>query len=241
MDYIQKFNIRAKSYIYATTKYDNVLKEENINAIKMINPKENEKILHLCASGVDIKKYINIKCELVEAETNKDFAFEGRLNYVDIFNLPYNDNTFDKVFILANLHHSSYNEREKIYKEINRILKPNGCFINGDVLEDSQEDYFLNVFVNKYNPLGHEGLFFSENDIKQLNNNNFESSYKIINYKWNFENKNILNDFCYNMFYLKNIDKNEIFDKIKYYLDIEENNNFISWSWKLIYFFSYKK
>lgn len=242
MDYIDKFNVRVKSYMYATRNYKDVLKEENLNAIEMINAKENEKILHLCSAGVDIKENIlkNVNCELIEGDTNKEFAIEDNVYYFDLFNLPFEDNTFDKVLIVANLHHSSIDERNLIYKEINRILKQNGCFVIGDVLKGSKQDRFLNEFVDKYNPLGHFGLFFDNNDIKQLENNNFKSNCKLVNYKWNFLNKDVLNDFSYNMFYLKNIEKDKIFDEVKKYLDIVENNNMISWNWQLIYFHSYK-
>ncbi len=249
MDYIEKFKNRVKGYLYASTKYDKVLENENLTAVRLLNPMKNEKILHIAAVGVNIKKYIDpvLGIDLVEVDQNEDFVKMGGedYKYIDLNNMPYMDNTFDKAIVIANFHHSSESERRIIYKEIFRVLKPNGVFILGDVIKNSQQDKFLNVFVNEYNPCGHQGLFFDWSDLRLFNEVGFKTSIKKEKYKWIFESKEVLIDFCYNFFHLEKIEKSKIYDEIKKYLTIvngsesgNNNNCKLEWDWELIYFIS---
>ena len=182
MDYIEKFKDRIEGYLYASSKYENVLQNENITAVKLLNPMKNEKILHIAAIGVNIKKYIDpiLDIDLIEVDHNEDFVKMGGqgYEYINLDKMPYPDNTFDKVIVIANFHHTSIPERRIIYKEILRVLTPNGIFILGDVLKDSRQDKFLNVFVNEYNPCGHNGLFFDWSDLKLFNEIVFNTSIK---------------------------------------------------------------
>jgi SAM-dependent methyltransferase len=242
-DYTDIFKNRVEDYLEAS-KNDDVLLDENLIAVKMINPKENEKILHLCAGGINIKKYIDLtKIDLLETESTIEFSEKSKLKYVDLFNLPFQNETFDKVFVLAIFHHQTTNNRNKIYQEINRVLKPNGKFILGDVLKDSKMDNFLNIFVNKYNPNGHQGLFFNEEDKELLIKNNFNVEITNPKYYWYFKNQEDLCNFSRKLFYLKNYQKNnkDLFEEISTHLDIINNNNDkLKWKWELIYFISTK-
>jgi hypothetical protein len=56
-------------------------------------------------------------------------------------------------------------------------------------------------------------------------------------YTWNFDSKEVLEDFCYNFFHLRKIEKDKIYDEIKKYLEITQDaDNSIKWKWGLIYF-----
>ncbi|MFC1789469.1 class I SAM-dependent methyltransferase [Patescibacteria group bacterium] len=47
-----------------------------------------------------------------------------------VFNLPFSDNYFDKIFSFATLHHIPSKElREQFFKETKRVLKPGGSFV----------------------------------------------------------------------------------------------------------------
>jgi SAM-dependent methyltransferase len=237
MDYINLFSERAESYILTSKRYDSVLANENYNAAMMLKPEENDVILHLCAGGINIKKYITVNCYLEEVETNPEFAKISGLRCVSPFKLPYPDNTFDKIFILANLHHSTNEERKLLYKEYCRVLKPNGKFVMGDVLQDSKQDNFLNGFVNQYNPCGHNGKFFTEDDKESMIESGFSKvDTQLCQYPWVFHSVDELNDFTSRLFYLKKIEKDKIFDEVIKYLDVEMTSECLMWNWKLLYF-----
>lgn len=247
MDYIEKFKNRINGYMYASSKYNKVLENENKIAVEMLNPMENEKILHIAAAGVNIKQYIIPHVDLIEVDQNEDFAKIGNIDCIDLNNMPYDDNTFDKVIVIANFHHSTNQEREVIYKEVYRVLKPTGTFVLGDVLKGSQQDGFLNGFVDKYNPYGHYGIFFDNTDINLFESTGFETTIHYNKYTWNFESMDCLIDFCYNFFHLLNIEKDKIYEEIKKYLTITPTtpttltNTDIKWDWELVYFVSKSK
>jgi SAM-dependent methyltransferase len=244
MDYIHKFNGRVEGYIYASSKYDHVLKNENLNAVKYLDPIKGDKILHISSVGVNFKKYINNidEIDITEVESNPEFALLGNVKHVQLNKLPYENNYFDKIIVIASFHHINNDERVIIYKEIYRILKQNGIFILADVKKDSMQAHFLNDFLDKYNPIGHNGMFFNSSDIELFKYSGFETTIKEENYTWDFNSIEELNDFCYNLFYLKNIKKEKIFEEIKKYLTIiiDNDNNLIKWNWLLLFFISKK-
>ncbi len=242
MTYSEQFTNRIEGYMYASSKYENVLENENKTAVSILNPTKGDKILHIAASGVNIKKYINLEdIELTEVDQNEEFAHAGDVDYIDITEMPYDDNTFDKVIVIANFHHSNNTERELIYKEIFRVLKPDGKFILGDVMKYSLQDFFLNGFVNKYNPNGHNGQFFDYYDIELFRKTGFRIKIENASYTWNFESKDELEDFAYNFFYLINLEKNKIYNEIKKYLIVNQTDEGkITWNWRLMYFIATK-
>jgi ubiquinone/menaquinone biosynthesis C-methylase UbiE len=241
MEYNTQFKNRINGYMYASSKYENVLLNENITAVKILNPQNNEKILHIAAAGVNIKKYIptDIEIELIEVDQNEEFAKIGNIDHINLTNMPYDDNTFDKVIVIANFHHMNNTERSIIYKEIHRVLKTSGTFIMADVMKNSQQDHFLNEFVNMYNMNGHNGLFFNWSDLELFQKSGFMTEIKTMKYTWDFNSIKELNDFCYNFFNLKKINKSDIYTEIQKYLTLnQQNNQTIRWNWQLLYFIS---
>ncbi len=232
------FRNRVKGYIYAVKKYEKVLENENMIAIKHLNPVKGDKILHIGSGGVNLKKYIlNIDdIELVEIEQNKEFADYDNIPFIMLDNMPYEDNTFDKIIVVSSFHHYTEKERPNVYKEILRVLKVGGTFILADVMKNSFQDYFLNDFVNKYNPNGHDGVFFSNSELKLFESAGFTTEIKNEYYNWSFESKLELEDFCFNFFHLLKLEKEKIYEEIKKYLVFHEENNKIKWDWGLIYF-----
>ena len=244
MDYDERFKNRVAGYMYASQKYEKVLENENMTAIRHLNPLSGERILHIGAVGVNFKKYIpdNVIIELVEVEQNKEFADYGGVNFIDLGDMLYDDESFDKVIVVASFHHFNEIERTKIYKEIRRVLKPQGTFILADVMKNTLQDKFLNGFVNKYNPNGHNGIFFNNSDLKVFESVGFDTQIKNEYYTWNFESKAELEDFCFHFFHLLKLEKVKIFDEIKKYLIVYEvSGGKIKWNWKLGYFIAKKR
>jgi SAM-dependent methyltransferase len=239
MEYNMQFKTRVDGYLYATSKYETVMANENMTAVNILNPQNNDKILHIASVGVNIKKYIpsNVRIELVEVEQNEEFAKAGNVDNINMTKMPYKDNTFDKVIVIANFHHMSNTERSIVYKEINRILKTSGTFIMADVMKNSMQDHFLNEFVNMYNPNGHNGQFFDSSDLELFQKTGFTTEIKTMEYTWDFNSIEELNDFCYHFFNLKKLNQSDIYEKIQKYLTI---NQTLQWNWKLLYFISIK-
>jgi SAM-dependent methyltransferase len=235
MNYNNSFSKRIKSYINAVTIYKNVLDEEILNIIDELNLKENNVVLNLGAGGFHLDKFLDNKINYIPYEFSKEFALEENINYCKYDNLPFKNNSIDKIIIVALLHHFSDEERLILYKECYRILKNDGLLLVADVIKNSTEDLWLNEIVNKYNINGHIGKFFDQNDNKLFTEVGFNIENKIKKYNWNFTDDISMIDFMKKLFYLK-IDNNLLMRLVKEKL----NYNNCKIDWKLIYFLARK-
>jgi len=120
-----------------------------------------------------------------------DFEFE---------NLPFESGSFDRIVILAVLHHVSVGERAVLYKECMRLLVPGGRLVIADVISDSIQDYWLNMIVNRYNSNGHCGVFFDESDAQLIRSVGFDVECERVSYHWYFRNLVEMEDFIINLF-----------------------------------------
>jgi len=105
--------------------------------LNILNPNENDIILEAGAGTGRISKYYGEKVKqlhlvdssakmLQQAKNNKKLKNSiFHVGYVE--NLPYKDNTFDKIVCYFSFHH--WQDQPGGLKEIYRILKPNGLVV----------------------------------------------------------------------------------------------------------------
>jgi ubiquinone/menaquinone biosynthesis C-methylase UbiE len=147
----------------------------------------------------------------------------------------YSDNSFDLVLSLSGLHH--LDDVPKFVHECLRILKENGSFIFSDVKRDSPVDFFLNEFVNKYNSLGHNGVFFTENSFNKfplLQEKIIRTQYN--QYPFVFKDKSEMLCFFSFFFGLDKANENIIYDGIRDILGLKSTENGLEVDWGLIQF-----
>lgn len=238
MDYSARFNNQTHNFLDAVQSYENVLDEEMMTAIKMLDLKENEILLNAFAGGIPLDKYIDkgLNIRYLEYDTNKGFSNTDIIHYT-IDNIPIESQSIDKILCLATLHHFNNQERQILYKEFYRILKPSGMLVIADVIENSLQAKWLNVFVNQYNSNGHKGNFFSSMDSQLIKNTGFNNvTVSIQHYNWKFPDDYSLIHF-YKLLFGLNLCKDDEFllDNIKNYLEYQKSTN-IMIPWKLLYF-----
>jgi SAM-dependent methyltransferase len=233
MEYREAFNNREKRYEYAINKYQNVLRNEFEVAVKVLDLKESDNLVNIPAGGVPIHRYIdkNLNINYLPYEVIRDDKRDD-MKYCDFTNIPLHSRTIDKLITLASFHHVQ-EEREEALKEFKRILKDDGVLVIGDVIEGSKQAYWLNVFVNKYNSNGHNGLFLKESDVFLIKNIGFNVETSIHTYNWIFENDECAIDFIINLFGLDLLDDKELLlTAMKDILDYKDNK----FEWQLMYF-----
>mgnify|MGYP000908088788 CR=1 FL=1 len=236
MNYKKQFSNRTQSYLYSINKYPNVLYNEFTQAIEMLHLNNKETIVNIPAGGIPLHKYIDekLKIKYYAYDICKEFCDE-KISLCDYTNIPQIKNTVDKIICLASLHHTSILERYDIYNEFNRILKQNGFLIIGDVIKGSCQDMWLNDFVNEYNSNGHSGIFFDNNDIKQIEQNNFSVTSINKEYDWVFTSENEMFDFIKNLFHLDLLPNDDVLiDGLVTILNYIPGS--LKINWKLIYF-----
>ena len=234
MEYKEIFSERAQSFYDTITKYPNVMDQEHKCYLENIPKITDGVYLELSPTFKPIPWGTQI-----QVENSREFAALFKLPFIEDYSqMNYKDNIFDSVCAIAALHHYLPHSRKNIYKELYRILKPNGSICIADVMKNSLPDKFLNVFVDKYSSSGHDGYFFNRDDIDNLKEIGFEVHYKLEKYFWDFESWEHCFTYTKSLFHLIKYDKSldEFKKEIQEYLPIIEHpNKTISWKWELLY------
>lgn len=243
MDYDKRFNNQTHNFLHAIESSYDSLDEEMHTAIRTLNLKTDDVLFNAFAGGIPLNKYIdkNLNVKYLEFDTNKEFAKDNIRHYT-IDNIPIKSSSVDKIICLATLHHFNNKERLILYNEFYRILKCNGLLAIGDVIEHSPQAKWLNIFVNKYNSNGHNGIFFSHEDSHLLETLFKTVDVSIENYNWKFINEGHLVNIFKLLFGLNTLqscnDDTLLLNNIKYYLQYYKtlDHNSLVIPWKLIYF-----
>ncbi len=62
-------------------------------------------------------------------ETYKTIGLSAVFSTADMYNMPFEDNSFDLVFNAGVVEHYEYEERVKLFKEYSRVVKPGGYMV----------------------------------------------------------------------------------------------------------------
>jgi SAM-dependent methyltransferase len=240
MDYNNTFTKRGKDYKYAIDTYPNAMDDEFRIAINICQIEESDIVLNIPSACIPIEKYFDTHpiC-YYQFETNEDFANLVGHKICSWTNIPLSNETCTKILCLASLHHSTNEERQVIYRECWRLLKPGGKLIIGDVAKGSNQDKWLNIFVNKYNSNGHNGKFWDDDDtflLKQAGYTNIQIQNQ--EYFWKFPSNEGKLDFCKHLFGLDLANNELIQDGLSIYLNNSKDD--LNIKWNLIYFIATK-
>jgi len=107
--------------------------------------------------GTDLVQFANsgAKCSGIDyTPTHFDLAklnfklrgLEADLRLGDAANMPFEDNSFDRVYSTGVLHHTP--DIEKCIDEVYRVLKPGGTFVMSLYHKDSLFHYYTKVFLD---------------------------------------------------------------------------------------------
>ncbi|MEY4835740.1 MAG: hypothetical protein RI980_1855 [Bacteroidota bacterium] len=233
-DYQLIFQKRANDYHYAMQNFPNARDFEFENLISTVDFSSIQKVLDVPSGGGYLKRYLPKNIELSSADFSEGFINEN-IQLVQPTEFPYADNSFDLVLSLSGMHH--LNDVSIFVNECLRVVKENGSFIFSDVKKDSPVDFFLNEFVNKYNSLGHNGVFFSENafvEFPLLQEKIIRIQYK--QYPFLFKNKAEMIYFFSLFFGLDKASEKIIYDGISDILGVKATPNGLEVGWGLIQF-----
>lgn len=115
--------------------------------LDLLDKKEGEKVLELgCSSGF-LTRHLG---SVIAIDTSKDMLDitksknpKAVVLEADMFKIPFDDNTFDKVITMRVWNHLNEEDLRKALREVKRVLKP-----NGNLVFDMEEKSWLRRFVN---------------------------------------------------------------------------------------------
>lgn len=162
----------------------------------------NSKVLDIgCGNGknMDYRKDLQM-FGLEHSQALTDICVEKGLKVIqgDARSLPFEDNTFDAIIMIAVIHHIDPQEHYKVLNEIKRVLQPGGkCLITNWAVEQppSAKRQFhkgLNMVIWKGKEETPLPYWVMDKDLADEFTNNLPSGLKFMNLDWDAGNWNIL-------------------------------------------------
>ena len=129
----------------------------------------------------------------------------------NIAHVPLSDGSADFIVSLAALHHEP--DLCAVFREMRRLLKSGGRLVIADAAVDTPPARFLNAFVNKNNPMGHDGHFLDEATRGLIETEGFEIvDDQLVDMPWAFDSLAEAGEFCRQLFWMPALDAGEVAD-----------------------------
>jgi SAM-dependent methyltransferase len=145
------------------------------------------------------------------------------------------DASLDRVACLAGLHHQV--RKLDFFREAARILRPQGRLVVADVLDGSPPAQFLNIAVDRYTELGHNGVFLQPGEVSQWMSDvglvDIHEEY--IEFTWDLPSLPALVEFCHMLFRMDRATLPQVREEIDRYLTYNVSFEGAHLHWSLIY------
>jgi SAM-dependent methyltransferase len=217
LDYQQIFDARGESYNRACIEHPQAREEERQQLIRRLHLPADGVFCDAPAGGGYLSDGVNqqrgdITVYCIEPSTHfsKQInpAFTILNNQLDSILLPYQ--SVDALGSLAGLHHIV--DRLPVFSCWHQRLKPGGVLAVADVELGSDVGKFLNGFVDRYTPDGHDGYFFRGGEFSELMAHqglvDIEETFEPLH--WQFGSRLEAASFCRDLFYLQGIALSDI-------------------------------
>ncbi len=238
------FNQRGRSYHAAMERYPLARREEFEWAIRYAGLSAGQRLCDVPSGGCYLQQWLPDDIDLVSIETSTEFIECARSNIndnntilvcEDLGDIPIESGSADRALSLAGSHH--LDDRPAFYREVQRILKPGGLFALADVEEGSGADGFLNVFVDRYNSMGHKGDFLRPAAVQELELAGFEVlAHEPRDYWWRFDRQEQMVEFCRLLFCIDQATDEQILRAIEDYLGYRLLDSQCCMRWSLYFF-----
>ena len=240
--YSDIFNFRGNSYHQAMQDFPQVRRKEFQQLLALADIRAGQVLLDVPSGGGYLSAYLDKDVCLLGAETSAVFMSRvAQQSYKTCYKLdslaamPLADASVDVIYSLAGLHH--VDNREAVYREFRRVLKPDGRLVMADVAQGTDVAIFLNGFVDQHCRIGHQGNFWADELPAQLADAGFGLDYdQLLDAEWQFDSRESMGHFCRHLFGLELASLEQVITALDHGLNVAESaDGSLVLSWRLRY------
>ncbi len=137
----------------------------------------------------------------------------ARIIRAELSEVPLQSGSVDYVVSLAGLHHES--NLGGVFREMRRLVRENGRVVIADVARSTPPARFLNGFVDRMNPMGHDGRFLDESTAPLIENAGLAIlEDRIIEAPWVFDDHEEAASFAGQLFGTGRASRSEVADAL---------------------------
>ncbi len=243
-DYRKTFDSRGHDYNKAGTICPTARRAEINALLDRAVLKTGQVVLDVPAGGGVIADGVHARTDgcveiiCVEPSTRFGEAISGpyRVLHDEMHTVALPEASVDVILSLAGLHHVA--DREPVYTEWNRLLKPEGQLVVADVASRSPTGAFLNEFVDRFTPGGHKGVFIEENEFQDGLGaaGLIVSDCRLEDVPWRFPDRETMSLFCWTLFSVKKATPDQVAKSLRDYVGLAKTKNGgIQVNWQLRY------
>ena len=251
MNYRDIFQQRGHLYNEAHGIAPHARDAEAAMLIQWLQPKPGETIVVTSAGGgydsCRIAEYLAPEsATIICVEPSERFSSlipdTFQVHNVPLDRIPIPDAQADAVINLAALHHCE--NRDELFNEWGRLLKPGGRIILADVEAGSSNGAFLNTVVDRFTPGGHEGIFLVPGELQHWfeGKGYLHCEEKLESYQWIFQHQEEMVRFSHSLFGMEQANDEQILEGISRYLGVLQLNSGsqVAYPWSLRFFRAFK-
>jgi len=150
----------------------------------------------------------------------------------EITSVPLADQSVDHVVRLAGLHHEP--DLVAVFREMRRLVGPGGKVVLADVAEGTPPATFLNGFVDRNNPMGHDGHFLDGRTVELLKEAGLTvAADEMVEVPWQFVDRAAAGEFCRNLFGMTGLDAAVVADAMGEEIGFDESDRGVQLKWSL--------
>ena len=199
-NYHEVFKPRAQAHIDAFSRYPEACRMEVQACLNWANLQAGEVLLDMPSAGGFLSRHVCVPdVHIIAIDPSPELHAHCALHVPDsrlapLDKLPIPDAGVDAIVCLAGLHHEP--NPGAVFAEMRRVITPHGGrVVIAEVQSGSDPARFLNGFVHRHNPHGHEGVFVDGAFVHGL----AASGLKIVQdeqlaYPWIFDSRWALGD-----------------------------------------------